>query len=97
METSRREKRSYMDEFKHQIIMLYQNAKTKSELFREYDLTPSALHKWIKNFDQSGSFKQKDNFTLEEKRLIELEKENKQLKMENEILKQAALILGRKS
>ena len=60
------------------------------ELIREYDLTPSALHKWIKNFDQSGSFKQKDNLTLEEKRLIELEKENKQLKMENDILKQAA-------
>ena len=37
------------------------------------------------------------NLTLEEKRLIELEKENKQLKMENDILKQAALILGRKS
>src|SRR5690554_1080270 len=97
METSRREKRSYTDEFKHQIIMLYQNGKTKSELIREYDLTPSALHKWIKNFDQSGSFKQKDNFSLEEKRLIELEKQNKQLKMENDILKQAALKLGRKS
>ena len=48
METSRREKLSYTDEFKHQIIMLYQNGKTKSELIREYDLTPSALHKWIK-------------------------------------------------
>ncbi|PTJ59715.1 transposase, partial [Mammaliicoccus sciuri] len=27
---------------------------------------------------------------------MELEKENKQLKMENDILKQAALIIGRK-
>jgi len=69
---------------------LYQNRSYNPELIREYDLTPSALHKWIKNFDQSGSFKQKDNLTLEEKRLIELEKENKQLKMENDILKQAA-------
>lgn len=97
MQTNRRKRQSYTDEFKHQIIMLYQNGKTKSELIREYDLTPSDLHKWTKDFDRSGSFKHKDNLSVEEKRLIELEKENKQLKMENDILKQAALILGRKS
>ena len=34
--------------------------------------------------------------TEEENQLIELEKENKQLRMENDILKQAALIMGRK-
>ena len=80
METSRREKRSYTDEFKHQIIMLYQNGKTKSELIREYDLTPSALHKWIKNFDQSGSFKQKDNLTLEEKKINRVRKRKQAIK-----------------
>ena len=38
----------------------------------------------------------KDNLTSEQKELIELRKKNKQLEMENDILKQAALIMGRK-
>lgn len=39
----------------------------------------------------------KDNMTSEELELIELRKRNKVLEMENDILKQAALLIGRKS
>ena len=95
--TNRRERRVYTEDFKRQIVSLYQHGKTKTELIKEYDLTPRALHKWISNYNNTGSFKQSDNLSDEQKRLIQLEKENKQLKMENDILKQAALILGRKS
>ena len=38
----------------------------------------------------------KDNRTEEEQELIELRKRNRQLEMEVDILKQAALIMGRK-
>lgn len=94
---ARRERRIYTDEFKEQIVKLYNNGKSTSELVKEYDLTRSALIRWIKQYNTTGSFKEADNRTADEKRLLELEKENKQLKMENDILKQAALILGRKS
>jgi len=50
----------------------------------------------VKQSKTSGSFKEKDNRSEEENELIRLRKENQQLKMENDILKQAALILGRK-
>ncbi len=96
MENNRREKRQYTEEFKTQIVNLYNNGKKHCELIREYELTPSALNNWIKQYNTSGLFKAKDNRTEEENRLIELEKENKQLRMENDILKQAALIMGRK-
>lgn len=96
MESNRREKRQYTEEFKQQVVNLYNNGKKRCELIREYELTPSALNNWIKQFNTTGSFKAKDNRTEEENRLIELEKENKQLRMENDILKQAALIMGRK-
>ena len=96
MESNRREKRQYTEEFKQQVVNLYNNGKKRCELIREYELTPSALNNWIKQFNTTGSFKAKDNRTEEENRLIELEKENKQLRMENDILKQAALIIGRK-
>ena len=47
-------------------------------------------------YNNTGSFKASDNRTEEEKELIRLKKENQQLRMENDILKQAALIMGRK-
>lgn len=68
----------------------------RCELSREYGLTPSALNNWIKQYNTGGSFKAKDNRTEEENRLLELEKENKQLKMENDIFKVSVLIMGRK-
>jgi transposase len=93
---TKREKRKFTDEFKHQMVQLYLNGKPRKDIIREYDLTPSSLDKWINQSQDTGSFKEKDNQTAEEAELIKLRKEIKQLQMENDILKQAALILGRK-
>jgi transposase len=93
---TRRAKRVYTDEFKQQMVQLYKNGKPRKDIIREYELTPSALDKWIKQSETTGSFKEKDNLTPEQIELARLRKENKQLLMENDILKQAALILGRK-
>lgn len=78
------------------MVQLYQNRKARKEIIEEYDLTPSALDRWIKQEGTSGSFKEKDNRSPEEQELVQLRKEVKQLRMENDILKQAALIIGRK-
>jgi len=93
---TRRAKRVYTDEFKQQMVQLYKNGKPRKDIIREYELTPSALDKWIKQSETTGSFKEQDNLTPEQIELARLRKENKQLLMENDILKQAALILGRK-
>ena len=90
----RRERRNYTEDFKKQVVNLYNNGKSRSEIIREYDLTPSAFNNWIRQYNTSGSFK--DNRTEEEQELIELRKRNRQLEMEVDILKQAALIMGRK-
>ena len=70
--------------------------KNRAELMREYELTETALSRWIRQANSSVSFREKDNRTPEENELIRLNKELKQLKMENEILKAAAPIFGRK-
>lgn len=88
--------RKFTDEFKHQMVNLNNNGKPSSEIIKEYDLTPSAFHEWVKKYNKTGSFKAADNQTAEQKELIALRKQNKQLLMENDILKQAALIMGRK-
>ena len=93
---TKRKRRSFTDEFKQQMVLLYLNGKPRIEIIKEYDLTASAFDKWIKQNQNSGSFKEADNKTPEQLELERVLKENKQLKMENDILKQAALILGRK-
>ena len=96
MTKTRRVRRNFTDKFKQQMVQLYSSGKPRSEIVKEYDLTPSALGKWITYYNDTGSFKEQDNRSDEENRLIELEKEVRQLRMENDILKQAALIMGRK-
>ena len=92
----RRSRRSYSEEFKHQIVQLHISGKKRSELLKEYELTPSTFDKWINQYHETGSFKAKDNRSAMENELLQLKKENTKLKMENDILKQAALIMGRK-
>ena len=94
---SRRPRREFTEEFKLQMVKLYNSGKSASEIVKEYDLTRSAFANWVQKYNKTGSFKASDNRTEEEKELIRLKKENKQLRMENDILKQAALILGQKS
>lgn len=91
-----RPRRTFTPELKQQIVDLYRGGKRKCDIIREYDIANSLLDKWITQADNSGSFKEKDNRSAEDAELIRLRKENQQLKMENDILKQAALILGRK-
>lgn len=91
-----RPRRTYTSEFKQQLVDLHRSGKRKCDIVREYDIANSLLDKWIAQADNSGSFKEKDNRSPEQQELIELRKQNQQLKMENDILKQAALILGRK-
>ncbi len=78
------------------MVRLFENGKSKSEIVREYDLTASALDKWVKNHQNTASFNHIDNLSEEKRELRRLRKDIQQLKMENEILKQAALIMGRK-
>ena len=92
----RRKPRKYTDEFKKQLVDLYHSGKRRCEICREYDIATSLFDKWVKQEEYSGSFHENDNRTPEQEELIRLRKEIQQLKMENAILKQAALILGRK-
>ncbi len=93
---TKRKRRTFSKEFKKQVVQLYEAGKPRTEIVKEYDLTPSAFDKWIQQHKTTGSFEAKDNRTPEQEELIKLRKENEKLAMENDILKQAALIMGRK-
>ena len=87
---------SYTDGFREQIAKLVINGKPIAQIVKEYGISKSTISTWATKYQNSGSFRDVDNRTEEENELIKLRKENKQLKMENDILKQAALILAQK-
>ena len=85
----------YTTDFKRKIAELRESGKTLGEISQEYGMSKVTIDNWHKRYKNSGSFKAKDNLSDAEKELRTLRKENKRLKMENDILKQAALIMGR--
>ena len=92
----KRPRRTFTEEFKKQMVDPYNAGKSRTEIAREYELTPSALDRWISRINRTGSTKEKDNRSAEENELIALRKENAKLRLENEILKKAALIFAQK-
>ncbi len=86
----------FSDDFKRQIVELINAGKPKSDVMRECDLRKSTVDRWVKAINGSGSPHAADNRTPEQNRIIELERENRRLRMEVDVLKQAALIFARK-
>jgi len=87
---------AYTDEFREQISKLVISGKTISQIASDYSLAKSTVLKWAEKYKKTGSFRDADNRSEAEAELIRLRKENKQLLMENDILKQAALIMARR-
>ena len=86
----------YEETFKKQIVALFNGGKSLADLNREYGIAKSTIKTWVERLSNTGSLDINDNRTEEEKELITLRKKVKVLEMENDILKQAALILGKK-
>ena len=84
------------EEFKNQMVQLYNAGKPRSEIVREYDLSGNTFDKWVKRINATGSTRECDNRTPEQNELLLLRKENQRLRMENDVLKQAALIFAQK-
>jgi len=83
----------YSDEFKNNIVKLYQNEnRSKKSLASEYGAHPTIISHWIK---RAKLVELPDGGVTSVEAFKQLQKENQQLKEENEILKAAAVLLGR--
>ena len=60
MSNTKRDRRTFTDEFKKQIVQLYKSGKPKFDILKEYELYPSTLDKWIKQDQETCSFKTND-------------------------------------
>ncbi len=92
-----RKRITYSKEFKAQMISLIEGGKPRVEVINEYDINPSTLDRWIAEYKNPTNPKDPElRLTEEQKEIAELKRELHQTQMERDILKQAALILGKK-
>lgn len=69
-----KQRRTFTAEFKRQMVQLFESGKSRADLVREYDLSASALDRWISQSQNTGSFTEKANRTPEENELLGVKK-----------------------
>jgi transposase len=95
---------SYPLEFRNKIVELARAGRNPDELAVEFKLARQTVRNWIKRDDLDAG-RRNDGVTSEERaELVKLRKENKQLRVEREILSKAAAwfaqetnVVGKKS
>jgi transposase len=93
---SRRVRRDFSEEFKKGAVRLVlDEGRTVGSVARELDLTPSSLMHWVKQ-TRADRTKGRTGLTTEEREeLARLRKENRELRLEKEILKKAAAFFAK--
>ena len=81
--------RKYDEEFKQQAVKKILDGQSAASVSRELGVGESLLHKWKTQKLQTNSDSEKE--------VIELRKRLREVEMERDILKKAALIFGRGS
>ena len=92
----RRARRQFSDEFMAGAVRLVlDEGKTVGAVARDLDLTPSSLANWVRHA-RADRTKGKTGLTTEERaELATLRKENRELRMERDILKKAAAFFAK--
>lgn len=86
--------KKYDDEFKRNAVNKVLDGQSVVSTAQELGINDSLIHKWKRAALQTGDGRQSGAETAE---IAALKKRNRELEMENEILKKAALIFGRGS
>ena len=88
---------AYPKEFKEQIVALHRAGRTPAELAREFEPTEESIRSWIAQADRDDGLRQDGLTTVEKEELVRLRRENRQLKIEREILAKAAAWFARET
>jgi transposase len=81
----------YPPEFREQMVALVRSGRSPESLSREFEPTAQTIHNWVKHADLDEGRRTDGLTTVEREELRRLRRENKQLKIEREILKKAAV------
>ena len=93
-----RARRQYTDEFKAgAVALVLDEGKTIAQVARDLDLTPSALRTWVERARADRTEGATGLTTEERAELAKLRKENRELKMERDLLKKWAAFFAKES
>jgi transposase len=88
---------AYSPEFRQQIIELVRAGRSPEELAREFEPTAQTIGNWVKQADRDDGRRRDGLTTAERQELARLRRENKQLRLEREILAKAAAWFARET
>jgi transposase len=94
---ARKHPRSYPPDFRQKVVELARLGRLPDDLAAEFGLARQTVRNWIKQSDLDSG-RRNDGLTSEERaELMRLRRENKQLKIEREILSKAAAWFARET
>ena len=92
----RRPRRRFDDDFKAQAVRLVlDEGKSVGAVAHDLDLTETALREWVRRARGNRTHGRTGLTTAEREELVQLRKENRQLRLEREILKNAAAFFAK--
>ena len=92
-----RTRRAYPPEFRQQLIELVRAGRTPEELSREFEPSGQTIRNWVAQAGRDGGQRADGLTSAEQAELRQLRRENRQLKLEREILKKAAAWFARET
>jgi transposase len=87
----------YPSEYRRQILELVRAGRSPEELAREFEPTAQTIKNWLKQADLDAGRRHDGLTTAERQELARLRRENKQLRLEREILAKAAAWFARET
>jgi len=90
-------RRCYTPEFRHQMVELVQAGRSPEELGREFEPTAQSIRNWVAQARRDGGRGDGGLTTAEREELSHLRRENRQLRLEREILSKAAAWFARET
>ena len=90
-------RKTYPKEYRRRLVELVRAGRSPEELAKEFEPSPNTIRKWATQADIDEGVRSEGLTTAERNELRELRRENKQLKLEREILGKAAAWFARES
>ena len=87
----------YAPEFRQQMLELVRAGRTPRELAKEFEPSEPTIRNWVAQADQDEGRRGDGLTTQERQELARLRRENKQLRIEREILSKAAAWFARET
>ena len=90
-------RRPYPREFRQQMVELVRAGRSPSQLAKEFEPSEQTIRNWVAQADRDEGRRRDGLTSAERKELRRLRRENRQLKVEREILAKAAAWFARET